>query len=46
VLGLTHPGGARGLVQLAADLLVATFATEDAANPPPAGDARAAPPPA
>lgn len=46
VMALTHPGGARGLVQLAADLLVATFATEDAANPPPAGDARAAPPPA
>ncbi|ALK10121.1 gene transfer agent family protein [Blastochloris viridis] len=45
VLALTHPDGARGLVRLAADLLVATFAPEDAANPPPAGVATAAPAP-
>lgn len=43
VMALTHPDGARGLVRLAADLLVATFTAEDAANPPKAGDARAAP---
>ena len=46
VLALTHPDGAHGLVRLAADLLVATFAAEDAANPPLAGDAAAAPAPA
>ncbi|BBF93538.1 gene transfer agent family protein [Blastochloris tepida] len=39
VLALTHPEGARGLVRLAADLLVATFAPEDAPNPPQPGPA-------
>jgi hypothetical protein len=43
VRALTHPDGVHGLVRVAADLLVATFAAEEAANPPPAGDARAAP---
>lgn len=37
VLRLSHPGGVRGLVQLAADLLVATFAPEDQPRPPSAG---------
>lgn len=39
VLRLTHPDGAGGLVRLAADLLVATFAAPeaDAPRPPPAG---------
>jgi hypothetical protein len=43
VMALTHADGVHGLVRLAADLLVATFAAEDAANPPPAGAAPAMP---
>ncbi|NJL50936.1 MAG: gene transfer agent family protein [Blastochloris sp.] len=43
VMALTHKDGAHGLVRLAADLLMATFADEHAANPPSAGDAALAP---